>query len=75
MTELKLMIAGLPPSSGAADDLRSYDLVWMLHLVGDTHQPLHDLGRYTRQISNGDAGGNTEQVIPANGDVLALHAH
>lgn len=32
------MIAALPASSGASDDLRSYDLVWILHLVGDAHQ-------------------------------------
>ncbi|MFK4511397.1 S1/P1 nuclease [Bradyrhizobium daqingense] len=75
VTQLKLMIAALPPSSGATDDVRSYDLVWILHLVGDAHQPLHGIARYTRQIPNGDAGGNTEQVIPANGDVMALHAY
>lgn len=75
VTQLKVMIAALPPSSGATDDVRSYDLAWILHLVGDAHQPLHAIGRYTRQIPNGDAGGNAEQVIPANGDVMALHAY
>src|SRR5262249_11871760 len=40
VTQLKLMIAALPVSSGASDDVRSYDLVWILHLVGDAHQPL-----------------------------------
>jgi S1/P1 Nuclease len=24
---------------GASDDVKSYDLVWLLHLVGDVHQP------------------------------------
>jgi S1/P1 Nuclease len=24
-----------------SDDIRSYDLAWLLHLVGDVHQPLH----------------------------------
>ncbi|MDE5463649.1 S1/P1 nuclease [Bradyrhizobium sp. CSS354] len=75
VSQLKLMIAALPASSGAPDDVRSYDLVWMLHLVGDAHQPLHAIGRYTRQIPKGDAGGNAEQVIPANGEVVALHAY
>ena len=28
-------------SSNASDALKSYDLVWLLHLVGDVHQPLH----------------------------------
>ena len=75
ITQLKLMIATLPASSGASDDLRSYDLVWILHLVGDVHQPLHTIGRYTAQISNGDRGGNAEMVIPATGETIALHAY
>lgn len=77
VTQLRLMIAALPPSSGASDDLRSYDLVWMLHLVGDLHQPLHAVARYTAQIAgpNGDRGGNEERVIPATGETIALHAY
>jgi len=75
VTQLKLMIAALPANSGASDDVRSYDLAWILHLVGDAHQPLHAIGRFTRQIPNGDAGGNAEQVIPATGESVALHAY
>jgi hypothetical protein len=75
VTQLTKMIATLPPGSGASDDIRSYDLVWMLHLVGDAHQPLHGSGRYTRQIPDGDSGGNAEQVIPATGQAMALHAY
>ncbi len=55
--------------------MRSYDLVWILHLVGDAHQPLHAVGRFTKQIPNGDAGGNAETVIPATGETIALHAY
>jgi hypothetical protein len=75
VSQLKLMIAALPSSSGATDDLRSYDLVWMLHLVGDLHQPLHAVGRYTQQIPHGDRGGNSEKVIPATGETLPLHSY
>lgn len=75
VTQLKLMITALPPTSGATDDVRSYDLVRMLHLVGDLHQPLHAVGRYTREIPDGDAGGNAESVIPATGEPIALHAY
>jgi hypothetical protein len=75
VTQAKLMIAALPGSSGASDDVRSYDLVWLLHLVGDAHQPLHAVGRFTKQIPNGDAGGNAELVIPATGETIALHAY
>jgi hypothetical protein len=75
VTQAKLMIAALPAPSGASDDVRSYDLVWLLHLVGDAHQPLHAVGRFTKQIPNGDAGGNAELVIPATGETIALHAY
>jgi hypothetical protein len=75
VTQLKLMIAALPASSDASDDVRSYDLVWMLHLVGDAHQPLHTVGRFTKPIPNGDAGGNAESVIPATGETIVLHAY
>lgn len=75
VTQLKLMIAALPPSSGASDDVRSFDLVWTIHLVGDLHQPLHAVGRHTREIPSGDAGGNAEVVIPATGETIALHAY
>ncbi|MEP9369986.1 S1/P1 nuclease [Xanthobacter sp. VNH20] len=75
VTQLKLMIAALPQTSGASDDIRSYDLVWILHLVGDVHQPLHAVSRYTREIPNGDAGGNAESVIPATGETVSLHAY
>jgi S1/P1 Nuclease len=77
VTQLKIMIAALSASSDATDDVRSYDLVWTLHLVGDLHQPLHDVDRYTTQISasGGDRGGNAEMVIPATGETIALHAY
>ena len=75
LTQLKLMIATLPASSGASDDVRSYDLVWIVHLVGDAHQPLHAAARYTIQIPDGDARGNAESVTPASGSSMALHAY
>lgn len=75
VTQSKLMIAALPASSSASDDVRSYDLVWLLHLVGDLHQPLHAVSRFTKAIPNGDAGGNAETVIPATGETIALHAY
>lgn len=42
----------------ASDALKSYDLVWLLHLVGDVHQPLHATSRFTQDEPNGDRGGN-----------------
>lgn len=38
--------------------LKSYDLVWLMHLVGDLHQPLHAVSRFSRALPTGDLGGN-----------------
>jgi len=37
---------------------KSYDLVWLLHLIGDVHQPLHASTRVTAAEHEGDNGGN-----------------
>jgi S1/P1 Nuclease len=42
----------------APAQLRSYDLAWLLHLVGDIHQPLHAVSRFTHELPRGDEGGN-----------------
>jgi hypothetical protein len=58
----------------AADPaLRSYDLVWLLHLVGDVHQPLHATSRFDRAHPNGDAGGNQVRICTAG--CGPLHAY
>jgi len=38
---------------------RAMRVAWILHLVGDIHQPLHTSGRVTATEQNGDIGGNT----------------
>jgi hypothetical protein len=43
---------------GVSDEVKSYDLAWLLHLVGDVHQPLHATSRFTQSEPEGDAGGN-----------------
>jgi hypothetical protein len=45
-------------ASNSPDALKSYDLVWLLHLVGDVHQPLHCAARFTKSLPKGDDGGN-----------------
>ena len=44
--------------STASDEVKSYDLVWVLHLVGDVHQPLHATSRFDKDQPTGDNGGN-----------------
>jgi hypothetical protein len=45
-------------SPDVSDDIKSYDLVWLEHLVGDAHQPLHATSRFSRSLPRGDQGGN-----------------
>jgi len=45
-------------ASSSPDELKSYDLVWLMHMVGDIHQPLHASTRVSRADPEGDAGGN-----------------
>lgn len=50
-------------SSSQPDELKSYDLVWLIHLVGDIHQPLHAASRVTQAHPKGDAGGNMVKLF------------
>lgn len=43
---------------GTSDAIKSYDLVWLIHLIGDLHQPLHGAARFRQADTNGDNGGN-----------------
>ena len=75
LTQIKVLTAGLAPASGLPDNVRSYDLVWLIHLVGDAHQPLHTVSRFSHRLPHGDQGGNLESVIPATGETIKLHAY
>ena len=59
--------------ASASDDLKSYDLVWLLHLVGDVHQPLHATTRFSQKQPTGDRGGNDVRVCTATGCGGKLH--
>ena len=54
---------------------KAYALVWLIHLVGDAHQPLHCATRVDMQSSSiGDAGGNLFQVS-YKGQPMSLHTY
>src|SRR3954447_12922230 len=45
--------------TSAPKEKRSVHLCWILHLVGDSHQPLHSVALYTtHRFRRGDHGGN-----------------
>jgi hypothetical protein len=58
-------------ASTSADRLKSYDLTWLLHLVGDVHQPLHASTRVSSTDPDGDSGGNLVKLSCAH---CELHA-
>lgn len=72
LSQAETMAATL--ASDASDDLKSYDLVWLVHLVGDLHQPLHATTRFTNGLKD-DHGGNAETVQPTSGPAVTLHAY
>lgn len=52
-------------------------LAYLIHFVGDIHQPLHCTELHTKSLPNGDRGGNSFSIYhkEPNGDVLKnLHA-
>ena len=74
-TQIAMFRAALARNSGASDDVRSYDLVWLIHLVGDVHQPLHTTSRFTHDHPEGDAGGNLVPIhCPGCSADRVLHA-
>jgi hypothetical protein len=62
-------------ASNKPDALKSYDLVWTEHLIGDVHQPLHDTTRFTKNHPNGDAGGNLVLICNTANCTGELHAY
>jgi hypothetical protein len=75
-TQIAALRAALSQTSGASDEIRSYDLVWLIHLLGDVHQPLHTTARFTHDHPEGDQGGNLVPVRCGTGcsSVRNLHA-
>jgi hypothetical protein len=60
-TMIPLLQAALT-APATSDDVKSYDLVWLLHLVGDVHQPLHCAARFDAADPKGDRGGNNVKI-------------
>jgi len=68
-TQIKAFRAALK-SASVSDDVKSYDLVWLEHIVADVHQPLHCTSRFDATQRAGDSGGN---FVKLNGDPSTLH--
>ena len=74
-TQIKAFSQAL--SSDEPDKLKSYDMVWLMHMVGDIHQPLHNASRFSADLPEGDAGGNLVPIAPppCKNDTSATELH
>jgi hypothetical protein len=70
LTALPRCIADV--NEGKTDLDKSVALCWVLHLVGDVHQPLHCATFFSSTFPKGDRGGNS-QLVKAHGKVIPLH--
>ena len=56
----------------------SFERAWMarylLHLVGDIHQPLHNTNMFNASFKTGDLGGNLIKITTPTGASTNLHA-
>jgi hypothetical protein len=60
--------------AGNDDAEKAIGVCWLLHLVGDLHQPLHAVSYYDEEHPNGDKGGNGFFVrAKEGGAVINLH--
>ena len=51
-------------NSAASDKDKAIAIVWVEHLIGDIHQPLHTSARVTDREPKGDQGGNLFLLTP-----------
>ncbi len=59
LAEFDKVIRGSAPNSEKA-----VAIVWLEHLIGDLHQPLHTTGRVFSETDVGDQGGNLFSLTP-----------
>ena len=52
---------------------QAYALSWLEHLVGDIHQPLHAVSRFSALHPGGDHGGNEFKLDDPSDPKLSLH--
>jgi len=54
------------PLASIPDSMKVYALPWVIHLIGDIHQPLHAIARFDRLRPTGDRGGNAVELKSGN---------
>jgi hypothetical protein len=59
-TQLQMLTEAL--NSNAEDTLKMYDLAWVENVVGEVHQPLNCVSRFSAEHPKGDRNGRDVQV-------------
>lgn len=63
MTAMHFLIPNLSALlAGKKYDLAIIDIVFITHIIGDIHQPLHDASLYENAFPRGDWGGNAYKI-------------
>jgi hypothetical protein len=70
ITQIPLCAEGIRT---AGDVEKAIDLCWLIHLIGDIHQPLHNCSLYDEVFPQGDRGGNQSLVRFKEGEPVRLH--
>lgn len=68
---LKAMAASRGPRTAASARDEAEQLALLMHMVGDAHQPMHCVSRFTPENPTGDRGGN---LFFLKGDYSTLHS-
>lgn len=58
-----------------SDEVRGIYLSWLIHLIGDIHQPLHCVSMFSQSYPNGDLGGNRVSVRETNDSGVVRNLH
>jgi len=61
-------------NSGASQAEKAVDLCWVMHLVGDLHQPLHAATLLSQAFPHGDQGGNALAIADSSNKPMNLHS-
>ena len=73
------ILAAIPKAAAVLKDTAAapadgeVQFCWLLHLVGDLHQPLHAAAYYTKDSPDGDMGGNLF-FVTRDGSPTRLHS-
>jgi hypothetical protein len=74
MDILPVLMHDFATSTGLSEERRAVDLAWILHLIGDLHQPLHAIAYFSKEFPAGDDSGGLFYVRPREDEPpTALH--